>query len=256
MSASTDLSLLEAFELVPDPRKARGVRYSLNMLLTLAALAIAGGARSVYAIGEFAQHRPELAAALGFKRKHLPCQGTFHYLFKALNIAKFEAALSRWARAFCPSDGSPIVIHIDGKALRGSRREAIDCVHLLSAYCAEAGVTLAQMQVHGKTNEPKTALELLRLIPMKNVIVTGDAIFTQRDLTAQVVEDGGNYLLTVKDNQKTLRTEIENAFEENALPPRATGTQGGSAHGRDARQRARAHRQTPYRNALAHSELD
>ena len=110
--------------------------------------------------------------------------------------------------------------------MRGSAREAIDCVHLLSAYCDKTGAVLAQLKVDGKTNEAKAALELLRLIPMKNTVVTGDAMFTQRDLSKQILKSGGDYFWTVKDNQKTLRTEIENAFEEEALPPRTTGTQG------------------------------
>lgn len=226
MSISAEISLLDAFKRVPDPRKKRGVRYSIEVLLTLAATAIISGMRSVSAIGEFARNHPELAAEMGFHRKKLPCQGTFHYLFKALDIDKFEEAVRVWALAFCSPEGTPKTLHIDGKSLRGSRREAIDCVHLLSAYCDQAGVTVAQLKVDGKTNEPKTALELLRLIPMKGTVFTGDAIFTQRDLSQKIVNGGGDYLWTVKDNQKTLRTEIENAFEEEALPPRTTGTQG------------------------------
>lgn len=223
MSKSANFSLLDAFKRVPDPRKPRGVRYPVEALLTLAATAIICGMRSVNAIGDFARNHFELARELGFSRKKLPCQATFHYLFKAVDIEKFEAALRVWALTFCAS-GEPIRVSIDGKSLRGSAREAIDCVHLLSAYCDSAGVVLAQLKVDGKTNEPKTALELLRLIPMKGTVVTGDAIFTQRDLSEQIVGQGGDYVWTVKDNQKSLRTEIESAFEEDALPPRETGT--------------------------------
>ena len=226
MSTIAQLSLLDAFKQVPDPRKRRGVRYPVEALLTLAATAIICGMRSVNAIGDFGRNHFELAKELGFRRKRLPCQGTFHYLFKDLDIDKCEAALRVWALTFCEADGTPKSIAIDGKSLRGSAREAIDCVHLLSAYCDQAGVVLAQVEVDGKTNEPKTALELLRLIPMKGTVVTGDAIFTQRDLSKQIVDDGGDYIWTVKDNQKSLRAEIENAFEEDALPPRATGAQG------------------------------
>jgi hypothetical protein len=231
MSQDTSISLLDAFKHVPDPRKRRGVRYPVESLLTLAATAIICGMRSVNAIGDFARNHLALAKELGFTRKKLPCQATFHYLFKALDIDKFEAAVRVWALTFCADEGAPKSIAIDGKSLRGSAREASDCVHLLSAYCDHAGVVLAQLKVDGKTNEPKTALELLRLIPMKGTVVTGDAIFTQRDLSRQIVADGGDYIWTVKDNQKSLRTEIETAFEEDALPPRETCPQSGFALG-------------------------
>jgi hypothetical protein len=225
MNEILDCSLLEAFTQIPDPRKARGVRHPFHALMTLAALAFISGVRSVNAIGDFGRDHPEFAKALGFTRKKLPCQGTFHYLFKALDIDAFEAVLRRWALALCGPDNARHVVHIDGKSLRGSRRCANDCVHLLSAYCDSSGAVLAQVEVGEKTNEPKAALELLRLIPMKGTVVTGDAIFTQRDLSRQIVDAGGDYFWTAKDNQKTLRTEIDNVFDGEALPPRKTGAQ-------------------------------
>lgn len=231
MSQIAKLSLLDAFKQVPDPRKRRGVRYPVEALLTLAATAIVCGMRSVNAIGDFAHNHFAFAKELGFRRKRLPCQATFHNLFKVLDIEEFEAALRVWALTFGANDGASKEVSIDGKSLRGSARGASSCVHLLSAYCDQAGVVLAQLDVDGKTNEPKTALELLRLIPMKGTVVTGDAIFTQRDLSAQIIEQGGDYIWTVKDNQKSLRTQIESAFEEDALPPRETGAQGRSALG-------------------------
>lgn len=222
MSVTAQISLLEAFKQVPDPRKQRGVRHPFHALLTLAATAFVSGVRSVNAISDFGRDHPELAETMGFTRQTLPCQGTFHYLFKALDIEAFEAALRTWAHALGCSDDTRTTLHIDGKSLRGSARSASDCVHLLSAYCNQTSTVVAQLKVGSKTNEPKAALELLRMIPMKGTVVTGDAIFTQRDLSEQIVEDGGDYFWTVKDNQKTLRTEIENAFADGgALPPRA-----------------------------------
>ena len=226
MNANANGSLSEAFLQIPDPRKRRGVRHPLHALLGLAATAFLSGVRSVNAIGDFGRDHPELAEPLGFTRDSRPCQGTFHYLFKALDIVAFEAALSTWMRSLFPPDDSRRSAHVDGKAWRGSKRCADDCVHLLSAYCDRTGAVLAQLEVGDKTNEPKVALELLRLIPMKGTVVTGDAIFTQRELSEQIVKDGGDYFWTVKDNQKTLRTEIDNAFDGEALPPRQTGSKG------------------------------
>ena len=222
MSVTAEFSLLESFKQVPDPRKRRGVRHPFHALLTLAATAFLAGVRSVNAIGDFGHDHPELAEPMGFTRDKLPCQGTFHYLFKTLDIDKFEAALRTWAQAFAAPDGTRAPIHIDGKSLRGSARSANDCVHLLSAYCDQTSAVLAQMKVDNKTNEPKAALELLRLIPLKGRVITGDAIFTQRDLSEEIIDAEGDYFWTVKDNQKTLRTEIESAFGADALPPPAT----------------------------------
>ena len=51
------------------------------------------------------------------------------------------------------------------------------------------------------------------------MIVTGDAIFCQKTITSRIVENGGDYLLPVKDNQKDLREELETAFREPVFPP-------------------------------------
>lgn len=99
MSVTTQISLLEAFKQVPDPRKQRGVRHPFHVLLTLAATAFVSGVRSVNAISDFGRDHPELAGTMGFTRQTLPCQGTFHYLFKALDIEAFEAALRAWAHS-------------------------------------------------------------------------------------------------------------------------------------------------------------
>jgi hypothetical protein len=233
MSAEAQISLLEAFKQVPDPRKRRGVRHPFHALLTLAATAFISGVRSVNAISDFGRDHPELAEPMGFTRQTLPSQGTFHYLFKALDIEAFEAALSIWARSLGCAADARLSLHIDGKSLRGSARSANDCVHLLSAYCSQTRAVVAQLKVDTKTNEPKAALELLRMIPLKGTVVTGDAIFTQRDLSEQIVKEDGDYFWTVKDNQKTLRTEIESACNADALPPAAAANQSEPAHGGD-----------------------
>ena len=79
------------------------------------------------------------------------------------------------------------VVAIDGKTLRGSQGHQLPGVHLLAAYCRDVEAVIAQLAVPGKTNEHKTALELLKLIPLEGTLVTGDAAFTQRE-----VEDGSH----------------------------------------------------------------
>lgn len=82
----------------------------------------------------------------------------------------------------------------------------------MAAYCPDVEAVLAQLAVPGKANEHKTALELLKLIPLKGTLITGDAAFTQRDLCEAVCTGGGDYFLTVKGNQPTLEADIRAAF--------------------------------------------
>jgi predicted transposase YbfD/YdcC len=84
---------------------------------------------------------------------------------------------------------------------------------------------VSQLRVDAKTNEHKAALELLGIVPVQGAVVTGDAMFTHRDVCATILERGGDYVLPVKDNQPQLRADIEAAFAEPeaGLSPPADG---------------------------------
>jgi len=189
-AAAASISLWEALGQVPDPRDASGRRHPLPAVLTLCAVAVLSGARSLYAIAQFGRDRGKgFAQALGFTRDRTPCCSMLHYLFKALDREAFEAAVRRWARGRCESSGWEAV-HIDGKRLRGTQGHEVPGVHVLAAYAHEAKAVLDQVPVDGKTNEHKGALGLLDLIPLAGKVVTGDAMFCQRDLSAKVVKKG------------------------------------------------------------------
>jgi Transposase DDE domain len=93
-------------------------------------------------------------------------------------------------------------------------------VHLLSLVAHESGLTVAQTEVpHGgadKTNEHKTALRLLQGLVLEGRLITGDAMFCQRDLSQQVLDAQGHYLWFVKENQPTLLSDIRAAFAPSA----------------------------------------
>jgi hypothetical protein len=226
------LSLYEVLGQIPDPRHRRGMVYSLASVLTLVAIAMLCGRRSLAAIAEWGQHYNHLAPLLGFTRRNkdntgyrTPCTSELHTLLAALPAAVFEAALTRWVLAQGVTDLEQRVVALDGKTLRGSQGHQLPGVHLLAAYCRDVEAVLAQLAVPGKTNEHKTALELLKLIPLKGTLITGDAAFTQRDLCAAILAGEGDYFLTVKDNQPTLEADIRAAFGP-AFSPSGTETTG------------------------------
>jgi hypothetical protein len=179
------------------------------------------GARSLYAIAQFGHdHGKQFAAALGFTREQTPCCTTLHNLFAALDKAAFEDAIARWTTAAAEAHGWSTV-SLDGKTLRGSTGVQLPAVHLLAAYAHDAGIVLRQVPVNSITNEHKTALELLDLIPVEGKLVTGDAMFCQRDLSRKIRSKKGDYLWPVKDNQPDLKAAIEDAFDDADTSPSA-----------------------------------
>jgi hypothetical protein len=167
-----------------------------------------GGAKSYQAIAQFGRdHGFALAHALGFTRGKTPTKSTFSVLFRLLDIQAFEQALSRWLAARLPQAAGQ-AIALDGKTLRGSRDGGLPGHHLVAAYCGDAQAVLAQVRVDAKTNEHKAALELLGLLPVRGNVITGDALFCQRDVCAAILAAGGDYVFTVKDNQPSLAVDI------------------------------------------------
>ena len=105
-------------------------------------------------------------------------------------------------------------------AVNGRRKDSNGrAEHVLSAFCGDLQTVLGHEASRGKGLEIPDALKLLERLDVKGKIVTGDAIFCQKSITAKIVERGGDYVLPVKDNQKALRQDIETAFNEPVFPP-------------------------------------
>ena len=233
MEAHPAGSLLSFLAAVPDPRSGRGRRHPLTAILGLVCCAIMCGAKSYAAIAQWG-HDQDIALMhqLGFTRKP-PKLGGIRKVLIALNPAAFEGALTRWAEsvpgeATAPPPASLEALAVDGKTARGSFDGLEKAVHLLSLVAHRSGLTLAQTRVadggEDKTNEHKTALRSLQNIVLQGRVVTGDAIFCQRDLSQQVRDAGGHYLWFVKENQPTLLHDIQTAFAasvEAAFSPEA-----------------------------------
>src|SRR3954469_4578228 len=188
---SAPLTLLEALAQIPDPRSRRGRRHPLPAILSLAVLAMLTGCKSYQAIAQFGRDKGfPLAHALGFTRGKTPTKSTFSVLFRRLDVAAFEAALSAWVAARLPVE-QLLVLAIDGKTARGSKDGEAPGHHLVAAYAPAAQAVLAQLKVEAKTNVQDAAVELLGILPTQVRIRTGDASFCQRDVCSEVVDGGG-----------------------------------------------------------------
>jgi hypothetical protein len=213
MDATT--SLLEVFgsPRLMDRRRAQGLRHPLPALLALTAVAMLTGITSRRGVVQFgnALGRP-FRKLLGLTRHQAPSEATLSRVFRGLDAAVFEELIREWIQARL---GRRRFEHIalDGKTARGSRDADLPAVHLLAAYASEVGAALAQVRVDGKTNEHKVALELLGVLPLAGKVVTGDGMFTHRDVCSRIAQRGGDYVLPAKDNQPTLQADIRSVLE-------------------------------------------
>ena len=202
-------SLWQVLASVPDHRRDAGKRYPLASLLLIAVAALLSGRRDQLGIVRWGRRLSQDALeAIGISRNRVPAPSVWCELFQGLDIAALERALGDWVRGERPAGH----VSIDGKRLRGSGQGTAPGVHLLAAFSAKLQGVIGQLRVAPEANEITAALELLKTLPLAGMIVTGDAMFTQREICRTIIDGGGDYFFTVKDNQPTLKADIALAF--------------------------------------------
>jgi hypothetical protein len=187
-------SLYEALLRVRDKRKARGKRYRLAIMLTLSVLAKLGGEDEPEGMAEWVKHwANELRRGLGMQRASMPHAVTYRrVLGQAMELQEFEEVLGTFFKG-CEAPSEQLAM--DGKTRRGTIEAGqTQGIHLLAVYDVARGVVLNQVNVLSKANEISAAPKVLSAVALGGKVVTDDAMFTQRDLSSQIVEAGGHYL--------------------------------------------------------------
>jgi hypothetical protein len=207
--AAMSRTLFDALQELPDQRGRKGRQIPLPAILALAVAAMLGGADSLIAIFRWGRRlRPEALRVLGFGDGVAPCHATYHYVFLSLDADALARVLGRFALG----DASPGHIAIDGKTLRGSRRHDAKALHVLSAFATELSAVVGDLVVEPDQNEITAALALLEGLPLEGTIITGDAIFCQRQICRHIRDEKGHYLFSVKRNQPELYDAIAESF--------------------------------------------
>jgi predicted transposase YbfD/YdcC len=223
-------SLYARLHTLPDRRNRRGTRYPLAVLLAIAVLAKLAAHDSPRAIAEWAWLRaPLLTDLFGLDRPSMPHPTTWNrVLSHAVDPHQFAALVADFlatAHAMTQDDArtrGQIALCLDGKMLRGTIPAGQSHgTHLLCAYLPEQGVALVEVAVARKENEIVAAKAVLAMLDVHGCVVTGDAMFAQRELSQQVRAGDGDYLWCVKENQHALHAAIATLFADPPQPVRA-----------------------------------
>jgi predicted transposase YbfD/YdcC len=239
--------LVASLHEIPDPRYSRGRRHPLVAILALMCVAMLCGYRSYSAMAEWGRcYGQKLARALGFTHAKTPCAATLYQVLRQLDGNLVEATLGAWAAsvltALPPAPGELEALAIDGKTLRGSRKQGAPAVHLLSVLSHRLGLTLWQQAVADKTNEIPVLEDVLRELVVEGRVITVDALLTQRAVAERMVHGGGDYVMLVKGNQPQLQHDIQLVFHETHMlaETMATAETVDSGHGRLEQRRLTA----------------
>lgn len=208
---SAQLTLRDCFQDFPDPRREHLRLHSLWDIVGLTLCAMICGCDNVVEIYKYGRKKFDFLTTFLDFENGVPSHDTIGRVFARLDPKKFCACFATWTESLARALAGR-VIAIDGKTLRRAHDKDQNPLHLLSAFAAENRLVLTQQAVDGKSNEITAIPELLAVLDVKKAIVTIDAMGCQKEIAAQIKEQGADYVLSLKENQPTLYAEVQTLF--------------------------------------------
>ena len=212
MEEETHFGLATIFAAVEDPRIERTKLHRLVDILMIAVCGVICGADGWVEIEEFGKAKAAWFDSWLALPNGIPSHDTFGRVFARIDPKQFEACFLHWVQSV--SEEIKGVIAVDGKTLRRSHNRAVGkkALHLVSAWASENRMVLAQLATEEKSNEITAIPALLRQLALAGCIVTIDAMGTQTQIAAQIVEQESDYALALKENQGTMYEGVSETF--------------------------------------------
>jgi predicted transposase YbfD/YdcC len=210
-SQPRDLSIPKHFSKLKDPRRAHRRLHLLQDIIVIALCAVIAGAQDWQEIETFGRKRR--AWLKGFLKlpNGIPSHDTFERVFDRLKPQAFQACFREWVQAVQEALAIKHVA-IDGKTLRSSGSTTLGPLHLVSAWATAQRLSLGQVAVDAKSNEITAIPALLDLLDVQGALVTIDAMGCQKAIAQKIIDQGSDYILTVKENQEHLLADIQQSF--------------------------------------------
>lgn len=214
------------FSLVEDYRNESYITYSLSHILFMVMCGIICGCKDLEEMVEVLENKIEVIQKY-IEIERIPCLATFSNILSVLNVLQVELCVLAICRNVI--DNTLVVgekiediqneikeISIDGKAIRSTNNhgDPEKALQIVTAYDVNKKMPVAQTEIKDKTNEITAGREILKMFELKNTIITADAIHCQKETINEIVEQGGDYVIQLKENQKNLYKDISLLFDE------------------------------------------
>lgn len=215
MEESTAISIKEHFSQLPDPRILLKTRHKLVDVVVITLCALIAGADDWVEIAAFGREKEEWFKTFLQLPAGIPSHDTFGRVFSLIDPEEFGKCFIGWIRSMFPLADSD-VIAIDGKTARRShdRANGKSAIHMVSAWAVRNRLILGQVKTEDKSNEITAIPELLKVVDIKGCIVTTDAMGCQKEIARQIVDQGADYIFSLKGNQGNLHKEVELLFQD------------------------------------------
>jgi predicted transposase YbfD/YdcC len=218
MQGSAATGPLRFFLDLPDPR-AGNVSHRLSDVIVISVCAVICDADGWEDFENFADAKSEWFKTFMDLRHGVPSADTFRRVLSALDPDAFERCFVNWMQSVVTLSGGKLVA-IDGKSLRRSFERGWDksgMAHLVSLFVQDNGQVFTQLKTAGKGTELAGILQILGMVDLREATVTIDAIGCQKNVCRTIQGRGGDYLICVKENQKSLHASVKKHLDEMIL---------------------------------------
>lgn len=206
------MGLMEVLEGIEDTRREQSVIYPLQEILIIMLLAVICGATSYAKVEMFGISKKEWLGTFLELENGIPDACTFRNVIKEIDTQKLHLLFCEWMKSVVEELRG--VVAIDGKQARRTKDAKKRPLHVVSAFSAECGLVLGQLACEEKSNEITAIPKLLEMLEINGCIVTIDAMGTQTAIADVIIDKGADYILSLKENQKTLYKDVKLYFDD------------------------------------------
>jgi hypothetical protein len=212
--------IIEYFADVETTEEHKGYFCSVGETLTIVILGSLCGLRNVSQIHQWAKNtRTSEFLSKHFGIVKIPCYYWMLCLLKIIEPKSLNRCFANWIQSLLPDSKKGLTLSVDGKTICSTEKmdKYESPIHIVSAHIAELGITFGQYTVKDKSNEIPAVQSLLGLLDIEDCLVVADALNCQKDTANIIIKGKADYLLSVKDNHKTLKKDIEDYVQDDSL---------------------------------------
>jgi hypothetical protein len=199
-----EYNLREELKTLKDKRRGQAQQHKIDVVLMITIMATMSGYQGYRAIGDFAKrYQEDIVQYLELKKDRVPSFPTIRRVLMEINHKKFGDIFTEWMKNYMKNSNSQWIA-VDGKAIKGTKQKEEDkkLAHLVSFFASDSKEILIARKTASKSNEIPLVQEMMEEFPLKNMIITLDALHCQTKTLKAIKNSANEYVIQVKENQK------------------------------------------------------
>ena len=204
MGSMTDFNLREELKTLKDKRRGQAQQHKIDVVLMITIMATMSGYQGYRAIGDFAQrYKKQIVKYLELEKDRVPAYATVRRVVQEVDHKEFGNIFTKWMKHYMKKSNSQWIA-VDGKAIKGTKQKEEDkrLAHLVSFFASDSKEILIARKTADKSNEIPLVQKMMEEFPLKDMIITLDALHCQTKTLKAIKDSGNDYVIQVKENQK------------------------------------------------------